>query len=68
MKSTNFALPQNYLLCLYGIFIYMPPGMTLIALVILVTHAHGFLFGQKNGMFWRIIATTAIHKKVKPLF
>ncbi len=42
-----------------------PSGLVILALLILLVHAHSFLIGQKMGMLWRVTATTAIHKKVR---
>jgi len=40
-------------------------GLVLIALTVLVIQGHGFILGEKIGMYARIIATAAIYQKVE---
>ena len=40
-------------------------GLVLIALTVLVVQGHGFILGEKIGMYARIIATAAIYQKVE---
>lgn len=39
-------------------------GLVVLSVTVVMLHAHAFLIGQKNGMFARIMTTTAIYQKV----
>ena len=39
-------------------------GLVALSVTVVILHAHAFLIGQKNGMFARVMATTAIYQKV----
>ena len=42
----------------------MYTGLVILSVTVVMLHAHAFLIGQKNGMFARIMTTTAIYQKV----
>ena len=43
---------------------YVPSGLVLLAVLIVVVHGHAFLIGKNMGMHARIVATAAIYQKV----
>lgn len=43
-------------------------GLVVLSVTVVMLHAHAFLIGQKNGMFARIMTTTAIYQKVLNLY
>ena len=49
----------------YNVPMFYPHAvMVLFLLLILITHAHGFLAGQKIAMIFRVCTTAAVYQKV----
>ena len=61
------ALPDDIIFLVVYKFNNNNAGLAILSVTVVMSHAHAFLIGQKNGMFVRIMATTAIYQKVQNL-